>query len=312
MNWSSLSLNKYYKITIDIIVTTIIEWVDDKAFRMAAALSFYSLISLAPFLLIITAVAGFIFGPAAATGKLVTSIDDYVGLQSAEMIQSLIVNAYVPESGIVATVLSFILFLWAALAVFVEIRESLNTIWGIEVKPGKGILEFLTGRLFSLLILLSIGILFILSLIAGTLLKMAESFIPDNISEIIPVLQGIDILVSFTIVTLLFVIIIKYLPSVKIEWKYALIGAIIVSVLFNLGSIVIGYYLNKTNYSFVYGAAGSLVILLLWIYYSSLIFFFGAELTQVIRKKYSEKPLILDENVLNITKVAIQVKEKSE
>jgi len=304
-----MGLNKYIKSTIDIIVTTYTEWIDDKAFRMAAALSFYSLISLAPFMLIITAAAGFIFGQAAATGQLVTSIDDYVGVQSAELIQSLILNAYVPESGLIAAVLGFFIFLWAALAVFVEVRESLNTIWGIEVKPGKSLREFFTGRLFSLLIMLLIGLLFILSLVAGTLLSMADVFFADLFGEIIPLLQWVDVLLSFIIVTLLFVIIIKYLPSVKIEWRYAFIGAIIVSVLFNLGSTLIGYYLTRTNYSFIYGAAGSLVILLLWIYYSSLIFFFGAELTQVIRKKFSDKPLILDDNVLNITKVAEQVKK---
>jgi membrane protein len=303
-------LKKVINDILDIIIMTFNEWIDDKAFRMAAALSFYSLISIAPFMLIITAAAGFIFGQTAATGKIVTSIDDYVGLQSAELIQSLILNAYVPESEMIAAVLGFIVFIWAALAVFVEIRESLNTIWGIEVKPGKGLLEFLTGRLFSLLILLLIGLIFILSLIAGTLLNMADAFFADLFGEIIPFLQWVDTIVSFTIVTLLFVAIIKYLPSVKIEWVYAFIGAIIGSVLFNLGSNIIGYYLNKTNYSFVYGAAGSLVILLLWIYYSSLIFFFCAELTQVIRKKFSDKPLILDDNVLNITKVAEQVQGK--
>jgi membrane protein len=301
-------LKKYYKNTVDIIVTTYSEWINDKAFRMAAALSFYSLISLAPFIFIITVAAGSIFGQAAVTGKLVSNIDNYVGVQSAELIQTLILKAYVPESGIAATVLSFLVLIWAGLAVFVEIRESLNTIWGIEIKPGGGLKEFFTGRLFSLLILFLIGILLILSLIVGTLIILAAPYIPDFISEIVPLLQWVDLLVSFILVTLLFVIIIKYLPSVKIEWKYALSGAVIFSVLFNLGSSIIGFYLTKTNYSIIYGAAGSLVILLLWIYYSSLIFFFGAELTQVIRKKFSNKPLIIDANVLNITKVAEQVK----
>ena len=128
-------LKKYYKNTVDIIVTTYSEWINDKAFRMAAALSFYSLISLAPFIFIIIVAAGSIFGQAAVTGKLVSNIDDYVGVQSAELIQTLILKAYVPESGIAASVLSFLVFMWAGLAVFVEIRESLNTIWGIEVKP---------------------------------------------------------------------------------------------------------------------------------------------------------------------------------
>jgi membrane protein len=301
---------KIFRDVFDIIQITVNEWVDDKAFRMAAALSFYSLISLAPFLLIIIVLVGYIFGQQAVAGQIVSSIDDYIGLQSAELIQKLISNVYVQESGKGAAIFGFIVFIWAAVAVFVETRVSLNTIWGIEVKPGKGILEFFTGRLFSLLIILLIGVLFILSIIASTLLTLADEFLSDLSVEIIPLLQGVDLLVSFTIVILLFVIIIKYLPSVKIEWRYAFIGAIIFSVLFNLGNIIIGYYLTITNYSFIFGAAGTLVIWLLWIYYSSLIFFFSAELTQVIRKKFADQPLILDENVLNITKVAEQVKEK--
>ena len=304
-SWSGI---KYYKNTLDIIVTTYNEWLDDKAFRMAAALSFYSLMSLAPFVLIITALAGFIFGSQAATGQLVTSIGDHVGDQAADLIQSLILNAYVPESGIITAVIGLFIFIWAALAVFVEIRDSLNTIWGIEVKPGKGLWGFITGRLFSLLILLLIGLLFILSLIVGILLNMADAFLVDLFGEIIPLFQWIDFILSFAIVTLLFAILIKYLPSVKIEWRYILTGAIIMSVLFNLGKFIIGYYLSKSNYSSVYGAAGSLVILLFWIYYSSLIFFFGAELTQVYRKKFADKPLNLDKNVLKITKVTEQLK----
>jgi len=305
-----MDYKRYFKNSFDIIATTYSEWIDDKTFRMAAALSFYSLISLAPFMMIITAVAGFVFGQKAVTGQLVMSLEGYVGTESANLIQTLILNAYLPESGMVATLIGFSVFIWAALAVFVEIRDSLNTIWGIEVKPGKGLIEFFTSRLFSLLILLLIGLIFILSLIAGTLLNMADAFLPDLVGEIIPVLQGIDIILSFTIVTILFAVLMKYLPSVKIEWTYVLIGAIIMSVLFNLGKYIIGYYLSKSYYSSVYGAAGSLVILLLWIYYSSLIFFFGAEFTQVIRKKFSDKSLILDNNVLKITKVAEQVKIK--
>jgi membrane protein len=301
---------KIFRDVFDIVQITVNEWVDDKAFRMAAALSFYSLISLAPFLLIIIVLVGYIFGQQAVAGQIVSSIDNYIGIQSAELIQKLISNVYVQESGKGAAIFGFVVFIWAAVAVFVETRESLNTIWGIEVKPGKGILEFFAGRIFSLLIILLIGVLFILSLIASTLLTLADEYLSELSVEIIPVLQGVDLLVSFAIVILLFVIIIKYLPSVKIEWRYAFIGAIIFSVLFNLGNIIIGYYLTIKNYSFIFGAAGTLVIWLLWIYYSSLIFFFSAELTQVIRKKFADQPLILDENVLNITKVAEQVKEK--
>jgi membrane protein len=300
---------KYLKDILDIIVTTYHEWVDDQAFKMAAALSFYSLISLAPFLIIITAVTGFIFGQKAVTGQIVTGIEEYVGASVAKMIQSLILNASVPGSGIIAVTIGFIVFIWASLAVFVEIRDSLNYIWGLQAKPGKGVRTFFAGRLFSLLILFLIGLLFILSLITGTLLDMANNFLAQFFPTAIPVVQWIDLIMSFAIVTILFAIIIKYLPMVKIEWKYVLTGAIVSSLLFNLGRYAIGFYLRNTIYSSVYGAAGSLVILLLWIYYSSLIFFFGAELTQVMRKKMSGESLQFGKNALKIAKVTEQVND---
>jgi membrane protein len=309
MRLGQMEIKKFFIEVIDIILTTFNEWIDDKAFRMAAALSFYSLISLAPFLLIVTILVGYIFGQQAVTGQIVSNIDEYIGVHSAELIQSLIVNAYVPESGWGSAIFGIIVFVWAALTVFVECRESLNTIWGIEVKPGKGLLEFFTSRIFSLLILLFIGVLFFLSLIAGTLMSWADEFLPDLFGKTMLVLQITDFLISFIIVTLLFIIVNKYLPSAKIEWRYTFTGALIFYILFNIGNIFIGFYLSNSNYLSVYGAAGSLVIMLLWIYYSSLIFYFSAELTQVIRKKYSDKPLVLDENVINITKVAEQIKE---
>ena len=298
---------KYIKDILDIIVTTYHEWVDDKAFTMAAALSFYSLISLAPFLMIITATAGFVFEQKAVTGQIVTGIDDYVGASAAKMIQSLILNANVPGSGIIAVSIGFIVFIWASLAVFVDTRDSLNRIWGVTAKPGRGVKTFFRGRLFSLLILFLIGLLFILSLIMGMFLDMANNYLIQFSGEAAPLIHWMDLLLSFTLVTLLFAILNKYLPLVKIEWKYVLIGAIVTSILFNLGKYAIGFYLSKTIYSSVYGAAGSLVIFLFWIYYSSLIFFFGAELTQVIRKKMAGGSLEYGENVIKLSKVTEQV-----
>jgi len=173
---------KYIKDTLDIIVTTYHEWIDDKAFTMAAALSFYSLISLAPFLMIITAVAGFIFEQKAVTGQIVTGISEYVGPSVAKMIQSLILNANVPGSGIIAVSIGLVVFIWASLAVFVDTRDSLNKIWGVTAKPGRGVKTFFTGRLFSLLILFLIGLIFILSLIMGMFLDMANNFIIQFLS----------------------------------------------------------------------------------------------------------------------------------
>ena len=292
-----MNLKQIFFNTHEILVTAFKKWLNDYPFKMAAALSFYSLISLAPFTIIITAVAGIFFGERAATGQLITGIEEYVGTPTARFIQNILSRASINHSDLIAAAIGIVIFIWASLAVFVEIRDSLNLIWGIEVKPGKSIREFFAGRLFALLILLLTGLLFILSLIAGALLSIVHNYLPDFLNDIIPLLHWLDLIISFAIVTILFAIVLKYLPSIKIEWKFVFAGALITSVLFNLGKIFIGYYLINTKYSTVYGAAGSLVILLLWVYYSGLIFFFGAELTQVIRTKYASTPLRVSKNV---------------
>ena len=292
-----MNLKQIFLNTHEILVTAFKKWLNDYPFKMAAALSFYSLISLAPLMIIITAIAGFIFGEKAATGQLITGMEEYVGTPTAKFIQNVLSRASVDHSELIAAAIGIVIFIWASLAVFVEIRDSLNLIWGIEVKPGKSIRDFFAGRLFALLILLFTGLLFILSLFAGAMLNIVHNYLPDFLNDIIPLLHWLDLIVSFAIVTILFAIVLKYLPSIKIEWKFVFVGALITSVLFNLGKIFIGYYLINSKYSTVYGAAGSLVILLLWVYYSGLIFFFGAELTQVIRTKFASKPLIVSKHV---------------
>lgn len=294
---------------ISIMSTTYKEWLDDRAFKMSAALSFYSLISLVPILTIITALGGLLLGNKAASGELVVSIEQYVGASTASLIEKLILNASVPNSSIFATTISVIVLLWAAASIFVEMKDSLNLIWGVEVKEGKGVKVFFWNRVFSVFVILVIGFIFILSFIAGMLLKIVGQYI-ENIFEIVHLLYWFDIILSFVLVTLLFAIIIKYLPSVKVEWKYVLIGAFTTSILFNLGNYVVGFYLSNAYYSSVYGAASSLVVFLFWMYYSSLIFFLGAELTQVIRKKYSKKKLKLGKDVRVFKRITEQITEK--
>lgn len=296
-----------YKNILDIIVTTFKEWLDDKAFKMSAALSFYSLVSLAPLMMIVTTVTDYIFGKDATAGEIVVRIDDYVGTETAQLIQSLIKNVHIDETRIISTVIAIGVFIWSSLAVFVEARDSLNTIWGIEVKPGKSLKEFFTGRLFSLFILGVIGFFFIITLLTSTLFNIADSFLSKYIGDILPTINMVNLIISFILVTILFAFMFKYLPSLKVQWRYIAVGATVTSILFTIGKMVIGVYLSRSIYSTIYGAQGALVILLFWVYYSSLIFFFGAELTQVIQKKYSTNRLEIDEGVIKIKKMTEQV-----
>lgn len=296
-----------HKNLLDILGTTYKEWLDDKAFKMSAALSFYSLISLAPLLMIITTVADFIFGEDATAGKIEARIDNYVGTETAQFIQSLIKNVHIDETKIITTLIVIGVFIWSSLAVFVEARDSLNTIWGIEVKPGKTFKEFFAGRLFSLFILSLVGFLFIITLLSSILFNIADSLINQYISDILPTITLVDSIVSFIVVTMLFAFMFKFLPSLKVEWKFTLVGATVTSVLFTIGKMLLSIYLRKSIYSTIYGTQGSLVIMLFWIYYSSLIFFFGAELTQVIQKRYSPNKLKIGEDVIKIKKVTEQI-----
>lgn len=305
-----IEIRKVLKETGKIITRTYNEWVDDRAFKMAAALSFYSLISLVPIIVIITAVTGAILGNDAASGELVSSIEGYVGIETATLIQKLVINATIPGSDFLAYMVSIIVFIWASAGIFVELKDSLNLIWGVEIKPGKGLKVFFVSRMFSFVLLLVMGLLFVLSLFAGMILKVLGNYLNDIV--VIPSLfYWLDVIISFTLVTALFALVIKYLPSVKVEWKYVMVGAVTTSVLFNIGNYAISYYLSNAYYSSVYGAAGSLALLLLWIFYSGLIFFFGAELTQVIRNEYSPKDLKISKNVLKISKVTEQVHDNT-
>jgi membrane protein len=251
---------------------------------MSAAISFYSLISLVPLITVIITISGFAFGQEAIEGEIVKRLDEKVGTEIAQMIQSLILKAHIYDTKIVTALIAVVVFIWSSLAVFVEARDSLNTIWGVEVKPGKSLKEFFTGRLFSLFILGLIGFFFIITLLTSTLFNIADSILSKYIGDILPTIYMVNSIVSFILLTILFAFMFKFLPSLKVEWKYITIGAIVTSVLFTIGKMGIGFYLSKSIYSRIYGAEGSMILLLIWIYYSSLIFFFGAELTQVIQK----------------------------
>jgi membrane protein len=299
-------ITKLFKDIKEILSQTINEWLDDRAFKMSAALSFYSLISLAPILILITSIAGSVFGSEAASGQLVNAIKEYVGVDAANLIKNLILNAALPDNNTSTYIYTSIILLWASAGIFVELKDSLNLIWGVEVKKGKGIKLFFLSRIISFVLVISIGFLFILFIIAGTLIKIVGKFLLETVS-FIDVLYWLDIATTFIVINILFIVMMKYLPNVKIEWKYILTGSFVSATLFSIGNALVGIYLTNTYYSSFYGAAGSLVVLLFWIYYSSLIFFFGAELTQVLRKFYSSKNLRISKNVFKYSKISDQI-----
>jgi membrane protein len=260
---------------------TYTKWAADHAQGLGAALAFYAVFSLAPLLLIGIAIAGAVFGQEAAQGQIIGQIQDLVGEESANAIQSMIEEARKPAAGILATVLAMVLLLLGATGVFAQLQEALNTIWSVEDKPGEGFWRILKDRFVSLLAVLGTGFLLLISLI----ISAGLSAVGTTLGQFLPVpgflLQIINFFVSFAIVTLLFAMIYKLLPDLSIEWGDVWIGAIMTSLLFTIGKFVIGFYLGKSDVGIAYGAAGSLVVILIWVYYASQIFLFGAEFTAV-------------------------------
>jgi membrane protein len=261
------------------------EWSEDKASRLAAALSYYSAISLAPLLIVILGIAGLFFGREAAAGQVSAQIKGVVGQQSAQVIEEIIANAYKPATGIVSTVVGGIILLLGASGVFGALQDGLNTVWEVKPKPGRGLVGIIKDRFLSLTMVLGVGFLLLISLALSAALSALGKYLGGVLPLPAIVLEIINFVISVGVITLLFALIFKALPDVDIAWTDVWIGAGITALLFTIGKFAIGLYLGRSSVGSAYGAAGSLVVILIWIYYSAQILFFGAELTQVYTNK---------------------------
>lgn len=257
------------------------DWLEDDAARLAAALAYYSLLSLAPLLVISVAVAGFFFGEDAAKGKVAGELGAVVGAQAAQGIQSVAANAQSPTSGIVGTIVGVVTLFVGASGVFGELQASLNTIWEVEPKPGRGIWGAVKDRFFSFTMVLGVAFLLLISLLVSTVLSAVGS----KVSALLPggqlLWQAVNQLFSLAVVTGLFALIFKYVPDVDVKWQDVRWGALVTAVLFTIGKVLLGLYLGKAAVGSSYGAAGSIIALVVWVYYATQIFLLGAEFTQV-------------------------------
>jgi membrane protein len=266
---------------------TIMQWIDDNPFQLAAALSYYTLFSLAPLLIIVIAIAGFAFGREAAQNQIVETLQGMIGQESAQAIQGMVENASKqPKSGIISTIVGIIVLIFGAGGVVGQLQTSLNTIWGVEPKPGQGVWGFIRQRFISFAMVLGIGFLLLVSLVVSALVTGITEFVGTVFGGTEFVAHAIDLILSFVFITVLFAMIYKFLPDVQIEWGDVWIGAALTSLLFTIGKFLIGLYLGSSGVSSTFGAAGSLITVLLWVYYSALIFFLGAESTQVYASQY--------------------------
>jgi membrane protein len=278
------------------------QWIEDNPFELASSLSYYTLFSLAPVLIIAIAVAGFVFGREAAQNQIVQTIQGLVGQDSARAVQTIIQNASSkPTAGVISMILGVAALLFGAGGVVSQLQTSLNTIWGVVPKSGQGVWGFIRQRFVSFAMVLAIGFLLLVSLAVSALLSGLTHYMGGLVGVRAFVAHALDLFVSFIFVTILFALIYKFLPDVRIQWKDVWIGAALTSVLFTAGKFLIGLYLGISGVTSVFGAAGSLITILVWVYYSSLIFFLGAEFTQVYASRYGPG-VIPAENAESIAK----------
>jgi membrane protein len=266
------------------------EWMEDDAPTLGAALAYYTVFSLAPLMTIAIAIAGFFFGKEAAQGQIFDELRGLLGEEGGKAVEEMVQSASAqPTAGIVATIISVIMLLFGASGVFGQLQASLNAIWGVKPKPGRGVLGTIQDRLLSFGFTLVVGFLLLVSL----LLTAGIALVADWVGSLMPgsetIAQMLNILFSLAMITLLFAMIFKFLPDAKIAWRDVWVGAFITAALFTIGKFALGIYLGKSGVASSYGAAGSLIVLLLWVYYSSQILFFGAEFTQVYANRFGTR-----------------------
>jgi membrane protein len=272
----------YRKKVWKILVATFSGFIDDNGLKLSASLAYYTVFSLAPLLILIISLAGLFLGNDAATNQLYPQIAQYVGSKAAIQIQEMLKSlAFSGKSG-TAVVIGVVTLMIGASSIFVEIQDSINIIWRVKAKPKKGWLKLIQNRFLSFSLIVSLGFLLLVSLVINFLMdalsKKLVHFLPYVTSLLI---KGVNLGITLIVISTLFAIIFKVLPDVKIRWKDVRIGAVFTALLFMLGQYCIGLYLQYTAQSSAYGAAGSIILLLLWIYYTAAILYIGAEFTEV-------------------------------
>ncbi len=260
-------------------------WNEDKAARLAAALSFYAVFAMAPVLIIALAVAGQVLGPVQVQTQLLNQLTATIGPQGADLIQSMLENARKPADSLVASILALGALILGAAGAFGQLQDALNTIWEVRTRTGSAIRRLLAEKFLSFLMVMGLGLVLLASLIASTALSALNTSIGGPATPATDILGVINLFVSFGVLALVFAVILKVIPDVHLRWRDVWPGALLTAVLFTLGKYAIGLYLAHSSVGSAYGAAGSLVIILLWIYYSAQIFLLGAEFTKVYARR---------------------------
>jgi membrane protein len=265
------------------------EWVADKCPRLGAALSYYTIFAIPPLFIIVIFIASLVFDEKEVRNSLFGQVGGLVGEKGAASIQSALTASESHKQGMVASVLAVVTLLLTSTGLFIELQSALNTVWGVESKPGQGVWGFLKNRLLSFAMIVGIGFLLLVSLVVSAALSAVSKYFSALVPGLDVLWTIVNLFVSLGVITVLFAMMFKVLPDVKIAWRDVWVGAFLTAALFTAGKFFLGLYLGHNSAVSAYGAAGSIVLILLWVYYSAQILFFGAEFTQVYAYKYGRQ-----------------------
>lgn len=305
---AAMKMKLVFKNVVYVFKETFNEFMEDNGMKLSAALSYYTIFSLPPLLIIIISLSGIFFGAEAVSGQLFGQINGLVGNDAALQIQEAIKNVKLSNNNTFVTTIGIIILLVGASGVFSEIQDSLNMIWGIKAKPKRGFIKFIKNRVMSFSMIGSVGFLLLVGLIVNSLMdilnmRLAAYFPKDAVYFF----YAMNLILVFVIIALLFTFIFKTLPDGKLHWRDCIIGASFTSFLFMIGKFAIGAYLGSSAVASVYGAAGSVILILVWVYYSAIILYFGAEFTKVYAMNHGEKIIPYDYSVQVLKKI-VEVK----
>ena len=266
-------------------------WWNDNVPRLGASLAYYTLFSLAPILVIAIAIGGLVFGEEAVRGQIVGQIQGLIGREGAAAVQAMLEGASKPSASVTATVIGSITFFLGATGSFLELQTSLNSIWRVKPKPGGNFLRMLVlQRLISFGLVVALGFLLLTSLVVSTVLSAVHTYMGNAFPGVLVLWEALNVVVSLGVITLLFALIYKVLPDVRLAWRDVWVGALVTAGLFTIGKLLIGLYLGTTSVASTYGAAGSVVVILVWVYYSAQVILLGAEFTREYVEAFGRRP----------------------
>ena len=303
-------MKKFFTLTWAILKKTVKNFIEDDSFSYASSIAFYTIFSLPAILIIALAIGSTFYEQEVVQRELINQVARLIGRTSALEIEKILLNASIDATSFFAKTVGVITLVFSATTVFISLQSSLNKIWGIKPKPLRGIVKYILNRLLSLAMVISIGFVLLVSLVVDTALVVFQGFLSRILAGLtLYILAAINIIISLGFITLIFGLLFKVLPDAKIKWRDVWAGSFVTTLLFSIGKFLIGFYLGNSSFNSAYGAAGSLVVILVWVYYSTVIFLLGAELTSVYAEELGREIVPYD-NAVKVQLVELEKDEK--